>query len=71
LDLGESSRKIGEVSGRERTPREGNKNLESLLNRSHLSYKSRGFQVGAFAGVGCEEAEEEGISHSKARQHDS
>jgi hypothetical protein len=31
---------------------EGNKNLESLLNRSHLSYKSRGFQVGAFAGVG-------------------
>jgi hypothetical protein len=53
LDLGESSRKIGGVGGGERTSGEGNKNLESLLNRSHLSYKSRGFQVGAFAGVGC------------------
>jgi hypothetical protein len=25
----------------------------SLLNWSHLSYKNRGFQVGALAGVGC------------------
>jgi hypothetical protein len=45
---------MGEECGRKTEERDevvGKKRSESLLNWSHLSYKSRGFQIGALAGV--------------------